>query len=47
LSAPPDPLAAIKGGVLLLRGRREESRKERESGKEGRGGQGRGFLLFI
>jgi len=35
LSAPPDPLAAIGGGVLLLRGR--DGKGEEEKGKEGKG----------
>jgi len=34
LSAPPDPLAAIGGGCLLLRGREENGKRE------GRGWQG-------
>jgi len=39
LSAPPDLLAAIGGGVLLLRGR--EGKKGRERGGEGeKGGLG-------
>jgi len=39
LSAPPDPLAAIGGGCLLLKGR---ERKEIGKGKEGDGkGEGR------
>ena len=39
LSAPPDPLAAIGGGCLLLRGRREweKGRKGIARGEEGKG----------
>jgi len=37
-NAPPDPLAAIGGGVLLLRGRREGG--EEKEAKEERGGKG-------
>jgi len=36
LSDPPDPLATIGGGVLLLRGRERE-----------RGEKGRGCIIFI
>jgi len=50
-SVPPDPLAAIKGGVLLLRGRGGKGRgKERKKKGEGIGkGRVRGgyCLLFI
>jgi len=50
LQRSPDPLAAIGGGVLLLKGRkgREGEGREKKKGK-GRKGRGRGgdCLLFI
>jgi len=43
LSAPPDPaIAEIRGGVLLLRERREGKKKAEGTGKEGEGRKGRG-----
>jgi len=38
-STPPDPVTAIGGGVLLLRGRERRGKREETGGKrEGRGG---------
>jgi len=50
ISAPLDPLAAIGGGVLLLKGIEGRGRKgkEREGKEDGRGGDKmEGYLLFI
>jgi len=50
LSAPPDPLAAIRGGFLLLRGKEgregEGRRNERKRGdrRKRMGGKGKGGL---
>jgi len=44
LRAPPDSIAAIGGGVLLLRGREEKGEgREGEATRKGRGGKGRGL----
>jgi len=45
LSAPPSLLAAIGGGVLLLKGR--ERRRGKEEGSEKEEGEGRDCLHFI
>jgi len=42
LSAPPDPLAAVGGGVLLLRGR-----EGREKGRKGGGGIASSLFDFM
>jgi len=41
-NAPPDPLAAIGGGVLLLRGRREGEERRRKRKRKGEGRDGKG-----
>jgi len=52
-SAPPDPLAAIGGGAVLLRGREGRNRERERGGMERRKGKGRGegkergCLLFM
>jgi len=38
LSAPPDPLAAMRGGLILRRG--DRGGRGGEGGKEPRGGEG-------
>jgi len=46
LSAPPGPLAAITGGILILRERKEKEKGEEEDKMEGRV-RGGDCLLFI
>jgi len=47
LERSPNPLAAIGGGVLLLRAVREGEGMGEEKGEERKGGRGGDCLLFI